>query len=180
MVEAKTLCYGCRQQQQQDKTKQFGRNRGIPKTQRVLASTNKSLSHNYILSRGSVNILKRLGYYYYLKHHVIFWSVLMAPTTSWKSRLRQCELGQNKPVKELRHWWVLSPEQKRKKIYWYDNILFHQSQKMVLRLQTTTTFFKTDSKQSQWSQWRNDNMLFHQFQKMFMRLGTTTNFLSSD
>ena len=39
MVEAKTLRYGCRQQENK---KQFGRNRGIPKTQRVLASTNIS------------------------------------------------------------------------------------------------------------------------------------------
>ena len=37
MVEAKTHCYGWRQTRQQ---KKLGRNRGIPKTQRVLASTN--------------------------------------------------------------------------------------------------------------------------------------------
>ena len=40
MVKAKTLCYGCRQQQDNKTKQQFGRNRGIPKTQRVLASTN--------------------------------------------------------------------------------------------------------------------------------------------
>ena len=36
MVEAKTHCYGCRQKKMQ----QLGRNRGIPKTQWVLALTN--------------------------------------------------------------------------------------------------------------------------------------------
>jgi hypothetical protein len=41
MVEAKTHCYGWRQTRQDNK--KLGRNRGIPKTQRVLASTNRGI-----------------------------------------------------------------------------------------------------------------------------------------
>jgi hypothetical protein len=39
MIEAKTHCYGWRQTRQDNNNKKLGRNRGIPKTQRVLAWT---------------------------------------------------------------------------------------------------------------------------------------------